>query len=283
MKPKGKLLIIGGHEEKGDPEERLTVSKRAKSYQHFEILNRLIDLMPAPDSVIEIITTASYVPKEMKRWYKSAFKKEKFKNIQFLHSVKGKQNQEEGVERIKKAGAVFFTGGDQIKLVNEFRGTKIIKAIKERYINDKNFIIAGTSAGAMSLAHTIIKKGLIGEVLLKDDLVLSRGFNLIQNVIVDTHLIQRGRFARLAQAVIQYPKCLGVGLSENTALLISDGNEAECLGSGMAILIDGSKMKVNNGGIRNKDTALVAQNLLINIMADGCKYFLKEKKFVLMM
>jgi cyanophycinase len=282
MIPKGKLLIIGGHEEKGDPEERLTVSRRRKGYESFEILGALINKAAGTKGVIEIITAASNVPDEMEEWYTDAYKNKGFTGIGFIHGKNKTWDDNIYLKRIDRAHAVFFTGGDQVKLVAELKNTALVKAIWKKYTEDPNFILAGTSAGAMSVGETIIEEGLIGEVLLTNDLKLGKGFSFIGNVIVDTHFIQRGRFARLAQAVIQHPECLGIGLSENTALLISGENEAECMGSGMTILIDGTELGMNNGKHPGKDTAIVAQNLKVHILADGCKYFLKDRKFELM-
>ncbi|PBQ34082.1 cyanophycinase [Sphingobacteriaceae bacterium] len=282
MAPKGKLLIIGGHEEKGDEEESLNVVKRVKGYEPFEILGSLINKTAGSETIIEIITSASSVPEEIEEWYLEAYKREGFHKIGFLHMDKWTRDEETVyLERIKKAHAVFFTGGDQVKLVKTIKGSEILKAVIKKYQEDEQFILAGTSAGAMSLSDIIIEDGLIGEVLFKDDLQIGKGFGLISNMIVDTHFIQRGRFARLAQAVIQNPSCLGIGLSENTSLLISGENEAECKGSGMVIIIDASKMGQNNGNDANENTAIVAENLTVHILADSCKFFLKDKKFVM--
>lgn len=282
MVPKGKLLIIGGHEDKADAEKSLQVVKRVKGYEPFEILGTLINKVKGGNAVIEIISSASSVPEEMEEWYLSAYNKEEFNTIGFFHMQSWNKHDEASyLERINKAHAVFFTGGDQAKLVAEIGGTEILKAVKKKYLEDKDFILAGTSAGAMSLSDVIIKDGLIGEVLFKNDLDIGKGFGIIKNIIVDTHFVQRGRFARLAQAVIQNPGCQGIGLSENTSLLISNENEAECKGSGMVIIIDGSELGENNGDTASGNTAIVAENLKVHILADGCKFFLKDKKFVL--
>lgn len=283
MTPKGKLLIIGGHEEKGDEEESVKVARRVKGYEPFEILGALINKTAGAEAVIEIITSASSVPEEMEKWYVNAYKREGFHNVGFLHMDKDWNKEEEAtyLERIKKAHSVFFTGGDQVKLVNSIKGTGILKAVIKKYQEDEQFILAGTSAGAMSLSEIIIENGLIGEVLFRDDLQIGKGFGLVSNIIVDTHFIQRGRFARLAQAVIQNPSCLGIGLSENTSLLISGENEAECKGSGMVIIIDASQIGQNNGATANGNTAIVAENLKVHILTDSCKFFLKDKKFVM--
>ncbi|HWY10107.1 MAG TPA: cyanophycinase, partial [Bacteroidia bacterium] len=151
----------------------------------------------------------------------------------------------------------------------------------KKYYKDKNFIVAGTSAGAMVLPEKIILGGLITAALFKGDVKLTKGFNLIKNIIVDTHFIKRGRFARLAHAVAMNPECLGIGLEEDTALIISEGNEATCLGSGMAVLIDGSKIKTTNIKKVDKHTPIVVENLKVSIAAEGSKYLLKERKLSL--
>lgn len=282
MIPKGKLLIIGGHEESGDEKETLPVARRVKGYEPFEILGALVNRTKGANAVIEIITSASSFPDEVAERYLGAFRKEGNANVGFFHMGELSESEESYyLDRISKAHAVFFTGGDQVKLVSEIRGTKVLDAVRKRYFEDENFILAGTSAGAMSLSNIIIEDGLIGEVLFRDDLQMGQGFGLINDLIVDTHFIQRGRFARLAQAVIQNPHCLGIGLGENTSLLICGENEAECKGSGMVIIIDGSVMGENNGREANGNTAIVAENLRVHILADGCKFYLKNKKFVL--
>lgn len=282
MTPKGKLLIIGGHEEKGDEEESLNVARRVNGYEPFEILGALINKARSNAAVIEIITSASSIPREMEEWYLNAYKGAGFNDVGFLHMENWTSREEAAyLERIARAHAVFFTGGDQVKLVAAIKDSAVLKAIKQRYMEDEEFILAGTSAGAMSLPEIIIEQGLIGEVLFKDDLKIGKGFGIMKQVIVDTHFIQRGRFARLAQAVIQNPQCIGIGLSENTSLLICGENEAECKGSGMAIIIDASEIGANNGATASGNTAIVAENLKVHILADSCRYFLKDKKLVI--
>ena len=119
------------------------------------------------------------------------------------------------------------------------------------------------------MPEIIIAGGVIAEALYKGDIKIAKGFDLIKNVIVDTHFIKRGRFARLAHAVTLNPTCLGIGLGEDTALIISDGNKAECIGSGMVILIDGSKITSTNIAVANGKTPIVVDNLNVTILAEG--------------
>lgn len=280
--PKGKLLIIGGHEDKGAPSgENLTIHKKNESQSHFEILGTLISRIPRAHHIIEIIASASSIPEEMEALYIDSFKQEGFTQVGIIKV----ENLEDArntisIKRVQGAHAVFFTGGDQNKLVSILSQTPLLTAIKNKYHADKNFIVAGTSAGAMVMAEIVITGGLIREALFKEDIKIAKGFDLIKNIIVDTHFIKRGRIARLAHAVILNPSCLGIGLGEDTAMLISEGNRAECIGSGMVILIDGSKMGASNINSVDDFTPITIENMDMSILAEGSCYLLKERKMM---
>jgi cyanophycinase len=182
----------------------------------------------------------------------------------------------DSIRRIKGAHAVFFTGGDQQKLIAILAKTELLATIKRKYFSDKHFIVGGTSAGAMVIPETCIANGTIREALFKNDITIVEGFGLIKNIIVDTHFVKRGRFARLAQAVTMHPNCLGIGLEENTAIIISQGYKIECIGSGMVTLIDGSKLTKTNINAVNDSTPIVMNNLKVSILAKGSKLHLKK-------
>ena len=125
---------------------------------------------------------------------------------------------------------MFLTGGDQFKLSTILGGTECVHAIKEKYTRDKDFIVAGTSAGAMAMSKIMIYEGGVEEAILKDDLKLAGGLGIFDTCIIDTHFIKRGRFGRLAHAITMNPEALGIGLGEDTALIIKKGFDAECRG-----------------------------------------------------
>lgn len=280
MVPKGKLLLIGGHEDKGEVlGENLKMNPKKIAPLHFEILGALISKIPRKHHRIEIIACASSIPLEMEEVYINSYKKEGFTHVGIIkvENLHDGSNSE-SIERIKNAHAVFFTGGDQNKLISLFASTELLNVVKQKYHSDENFIVGGTSAGAMTLPETIITGGPIKAALYKGDIKIGKGFDLIKNIIADTHFIKRGRFARLAHAVILNPTCLGIGLEENTALLISGGIHIECLGSGMVILIDGSEISSTNIREVDKSTPIVAENLKISILAEGSCYTLPDTK-----
>jgi cyanophycinase len=282
MIPKGKLCIIGGHEEKDEKGESLSIIQREKRITHFEILGALVSRVPHTHHAIEIIAAASAIPKEMEELYIAAYKAEGFKEVGVIRINQTSDASDTAlIKRVQAAHAVFFTGGDQNRLTDRLNGTPLIEAIRQKYIHDPHFILAGTSAGAMSMPEQILQKGILQEALLKNDVETAPGFGMISQVLVDTHFIKRGRFSRLALAVTKHPSYLGIGLGEDTALLISEGNEAECLGSGMVILIDGSAIGACNLKGVDNHTPVVVENLKVHIVAEGTRYRIREKEFIL--
>jgi len=283
MVPKGKLIIIGGHEDKGKAGESINVAKRKKASNnnHFEILSELISKIPRQHHVIEIIATASAIPLEMEDMYRKAYKNAGFTKVDFIR-IENKKDAEnpQFTKRIKFCHAVFFTGGDQTRLTTTLTGTSVLLEIKQKYIKDEHFIAAGTSAGAMAMPETIIEGGIIREALMKDDIKIGPGFNFMNNIMVDTHFIKRGRFTRLCHAVALNPDLLGIGLGEDTAVIISHGNEVHCMGSGMVVVVDGSQIAKTNAKELKEDQPIVIENLKVHIIAEGSHFLIKERKFI---
>lgn len=281
MAPKGKLLIIGGAEDKGEGNESPEIKARNKEFKHFEILGELFPPENRKHHTIEVITTASETPVEVGRRYLHTFMRAGFTNVHTMciHNLE-EARQPEYAERITNAHAVLFTGGDQFRLSTILGGTPLIEAICKKYQRDENFIVAGTSAGAMVMSRLMIIAGQTNEAMLKGDLQLSSGFGLIDNCIIDTHFVRRGRFGRLAQAVVMNPTFTGIGLGEDTALIIRKGNEAECRGSGMVILIEGKDIGVTNIAYVEEGRPIYVSNLRVHVMAKGNGFRLKERDFI---
>ncbi len=169
-------------------------------------------------SQIEIITTASKIPKEVGPEYAKAFEYLGAGNVHVLHIEKREEAlKEENIERIEKADVVMFTGGDQLRLTSILGGTPIHDLILHKYVNE-DFIFAGTSAGAAAASNSMIYQGSSSEALLKGEVKITSGLGLIDHVIIDTHFVHRGRIGRLFQAVVRNPRTLGIGLGEDTGL-----------------------------------------------------------------
>ncbi len=249
MDIKGKLIIIGGAVDKGSFTEKNLDKDAAKNLNFFEagILKRIINESKHKEhSRVEIITTASKIPQEIGAEYVKAFTYLGADNVDVLNIERREQAMDiDIVDRLRKADIVMFTGGDQLRLTSILGGTPFHDLLLDKYQNE-DFIYAGTSAGAAAASNNMIYQGSSSEALLKGEVKITSGLGLIDGVTIDTHFVQRGRIGRLFQAVVGNPKVLGIGLGEDTGLLITNGKQMEAIGSGLVILVDGREIKDTN-------------------------------------
>jgi cyanophycinase len=279
MNPIGKLIIIGGAIDKGSFTETDFNKNVAKNLNFFEtgILKRIIiESKLKEDSQIEIVTTASKIPMEVGGEYAKAFEYLGAKNVSVLHIEKREQAlAQETVERVRNADVVMFTGGDQLRLTSILGGTPLHDLILHKY-ETEDFIYAGTSAGAAAASQSMIYQGSSSEALLKGEIKITSGLGLIDDVVVDTHFVQRGRIGRLFQAVVGNPKTLGIGLGEDTGLLITNGNQMEALGSGLVILVDGRHISDTNITQVELGHPISIKNLIVHVMSQYDHYDLTK-------
>ena len=249
MNIQGKLVIIGGAVDKGSFTETDLDKTAAKNLNFFEegILRRVLnESKHKMQSRIEVITTASKIPREIGPEYLKALNYLGATNVDVLHIEKREQATEnEVLERLKAADVVMFTGGDQLRLTSILGGTEFHNILLHKY-HTEDFIYAGTSAGAAAASNNMIYQGSSSEALLKGEVKITSGLSLIDNVIIDTHFVHRGRIGRLFQAVVGNPRTLGIGLGEDTGLLITNNTKMEAIGSGLVILVDGRQIKDTN-------------------------------------
>ena len=283
MNPKGKLIVIGGAVDKGSFTEKNFDKQVEKNLNFFEagILKRLIvESKHKENSHIEIITTASKIPKDVGPEYAKAMEYLGAKNVHVLH-IENREEAlaEENIERIKKADVVMFTGGDQLRLTSILGGTAIHDLILEKY-NNEEFIYAGTSAGAAAASNSMIYQGSSSEALLKGEVKITSGLGLIDHVIIDTHFVHRGRIGRLFQAVVGNPRTLGIGLGEDTGLLIK-GHSMEAIGSGLIILVDGRHIKDTNLTQVEMGTPISIKNMVVHVMSKFDHYDLSKHEMTI--
>ncbi len=275
MEIKGKLIIIGGAVDKGSFAEVSFDENVANNLNFFEkgILKRIInESKHKEDSRIEVITTASTIPLEVGAEYIKAFNYLGANNVDVLHIQKREEAvQEDILKRVEEADVVMFTGGDQLRLTSILGGTRFHKILLEKYQNEE-FIYAGTSAGAAASSGSMIYQGASKEALLKGEIKITSGLGFIDDVIVDTHFVQRGRIGRLFQAVVTNPMVLGIGLGEDTGLLITDGVKMEAIGSGLVILVDGKQIKNTNLTDVSLGEPISISNLIVHVMSQGDLY-----------
>ena len=280
--PKGKLIIIGGSVDRGSFSESKDDLKRNLMFFEKGILKRITtESLKNNLSKIEIITTASNIPEEVGEEYINAFAQLDVMNVSVLNiKTREEANAPENVERLRVADVVVFTGGDQLRLTSIFGGTAFHYLLLEKYQNEE-FIISGTSAGAAASSNNMIYQGNSHEALSKGEVKITGGLGFINNVIIDTHFVQRGRIGRLLYACASNPINLGIGLGEDTGLLIVNGNNMEAIGSGLVMLVDGTHMKDTNISDVEIGEPVSIENLIVHVMSLGDHYDLKLKKLTI--
>ncbi len=281
---KGKLIIIGGAVDKGSFTEANFHENVANNLNFFEtgILKRIInESRHKEDSRIEIITTASNIPREVGPEYARALQYLKATNVEIMYLEKREQASDpEMLTRLKAADVVMFTGGDQLRLTSILGGSPFHEILLEKY-ETEDFIYAGTSAGAAAASSAMIYQGSSQEALLKGEVKITSGLGLIEGVVVDTHFVQRGRIGRLLQAVVTNPMMLGIGLGEDTGLLITNGNEMEAIGSGLVILVDGRQIKDTNLTQVELGQPVSINNMIVHVMSKNDIYNIHNRSLVI--
>ncbi len=278
--PKGKLIAIGGAEDKGTDLEKGDIHRNNLNFFELGILRRVVEEAGGPSSNIEIITTASTIPYEVGENYLNAFGKIGCTNVNVMH-IRTRQDtlNKDFITRIQSCDAIMFSGGNQLRLSATGGGTEFLRIIKKRY-QEENFVIAGTSAGAMAMSHTMIYEGNATRAHLKGEVKLTTGLGFISSLIIDSHFEKRGRFGRLAQSVAAHPGSIGMGLGEDTGMLITDGNKMEAIGSGLVVIIDGHDIMHSNIGDIPDGNPVSIENLKVHFCEKGNGYLISERKFL---
>lgn len=257
----GNLIIIGGAEDKvGDK----------------EILRRVVDGIKKDKDMLLIATIATEFPEKSFKNYEKAFKSLGVKNVEKL-DIKCRTDaySKENIRLVEECSILFFTGGDQLRITSILGGTPINEAIK-KLCKSKRFIV-GTSAGASVMSDTMIVEGDDDESPRKCTLKMSPGLGLVNNIMIDQHFAQRGRLGRLLSGIAQNPEVLGIGIDEDTAIVVSDEGIAEVIGSGAVYFVDGSQIRYSNVSEQYCDEVLSIFNVRLHVLKQGNKFNLLKK------
>jgi cyanophycinase len=278
---KGKLLAIGGAEDKGTDLETGQIHRNNLNFFELAILRRIVEEIGGENKRIEVITTASMIPVEVGDNYLDAFGKIGCKDIGLIHvRNRADATNAEYLERLRNCDAIMFSGGNQLRLTTTFGGTTFLQIILERYHNEENFLVAGTSAGAMAMSNTMIYEGNAAKAHLKGEVKITTGLGFMDDVIFDSHFEKRGRFGRLAQAVSSNPSCIGIGLGEDTGVLIIDGNKMEAIGSGLVVILDGHDIRHSNIADIPDGCPISIENMKVHFLEKGNGYLAIEREFI---
>lgn len=256
----GKLLIIGGAEDK---EGECT------------ILKRFVQEAGGTDSIIAILTAATEYPEQVGSQYQELFHKFGAKQVFVLDiSRRHHANNEELAKLLAKVSGVFFTGGDQLRITGMLGGTVLGRMLHQLY--ERGVVIAGTSAGASVMSDTMIVGGDSASPK-KEAIVMAPGLGLLRAVIIDQHFAQRGRIGRLLAAVAQNPYVLGVGIDEDTAILVYPDGRLTVVGSQTVIIVDASPSVATNVSESSPGEALVLTPVLMHVLSNGLWFDFKKR------
>lgn len=260
----GRLFLIGGNEDKTE---------------EMEILRVVCAEAGGAAGRIEVITTASSEPEQVWEAYERAFREIGVGYAAPMHiRTRTEAADPEFLERISESTAVFFSGGDQLRITSILGATPLLEALRHHFFIDKK-LVAGTSAGAAALTSTIIYDGESPESLRKGAVMMTGGIALISNAVVDTHFVTRGRMGRLIQVVASNPRLVGIGLGEDTGVLFTGGGQFEVVGSGLVIVVDGSSIGFTDvSSVEHLDTFSV-EDVRVHVISSGAGYNLETRTF----
>jgi cyanophycinase len=254
------LIIIGGHEDKQQKKEIL------KEIAHRVGSGKLI-----------ISTVASEAPQGYFEEYERLFR-----NLGVRHIYKLEVNNrveatlEKNLRTLDDATALFFTGGDQLKITSQIGDTPIFQRMHQIY-NDGG-LIAGTSAGASVMCETMLVSGNGDESNKIAELRMAPGLGLIAGVIIDQHFAERGRMGRLLGAVAQNPANLGIGIDENTAILVEQEKDFYVLGEGAVYVLDGSGVTDSNLTEQFEGRTLSIYDIRLHVLSQGDAFNLENRR-----
>jgi len=258
----GTLLIIGGAEDKK---------------KDCEILKEFVRLAQRREGKIVIMTAATQLAEKVSTEYIKIFQRLGGKDVVSLDIPSRQQAQlRTTTETILSAGGIFFTGGDQLRITSLLGGTEVDYALNEAY--RKGTIIAGTSAGASVMSATMIVGGDNDSTPQQDALSMAPGMGLLREVVIDQHFAQRGRLGRLVSAVAQQPAILGIGIDEDTAVLINRQGEMKVIGSQTVTVVDGGRCEHINVSEAKPEQPLALTGIAVHILPRGYGFDLQDRQ-----
>lgn len=255
----GPLLVIGGHE---DREGKKTVLR--------EFAER------AGGGRVVVASVASHEPEGYFEQYDAAFTDLGLKDLAELYI----QTREEAFSPkklaiLEGATAVFFTGGDQLRITSMIGRTPIFERILK--IRSMGGLVGGTSAGASVVCETMLVSGTGDASHRIGDLKMAPGLGFLQGVIVDQHFAERGRMGRILGAVAQNPRILGIGIDEDTAILV-EGERFRVIGEGAVTVLDGGETFYTNAAEERTDHALSVFGARLHVLSAGDRFDLTERR-----
>ncbi|SUY46646.1 cyanophycinase [Clostridium putrefaciens] len=258
---KENLIIIGGAEDKKGNKE---------------ILRYVSSIIDKNKDKLLIATVATESPKEVGESYNELFIQLGVKNVEVLYANSRKEaTYKNNIQKMKEASLVFFTGGDQLRITSVLGGTPLYEAMKAAY--EGGCVFVGTSAGASVMSRTMIIEGNDDESPRKCTLKMAPGLGFIKDVIIDQHFAQRGRIGRLLVSIAENPEVLGIGIDEDTAIVVNRNGTFKVIGSGAVYVIDGRSITKSNVSEQFPEELLSIFDVNMHVLKKGNGFNLNSK------
>jgi cyanophycinase len=259
---RGALVLIGGA---CDPEgEALGAFVRLSGADH--------------GAAIVGFTTASSNPSRAAAAWERDFRSVGVRNVDIpLVDGRDRANDPSIAERVMGAAGIFLGGGDQVHLIATLSGTLVGQAIRDAYL--AGAIVCGTSAGAAALTETTLAGGEVDEDGNEVEMYIGPGLGLLcYRALIDTHFAQRRRLQRLFVAIAGYPQLLGLGIDEDTGLVVH-GSIGEVVGKGGVTFVDGrDTVRFDNASQVKKGGELTLSHLRVGLVGTGQRFDLEARE-----
>lgn len=256
----GPLLIVGGAED-----------RRGR------ILERFVALAGGRSARIVVLTTAASQPEQTGETYRQDFVRLGAGSVEVLEiSQRPEASSPEARRAVAGASGVFFTGGDQLRVTSALGGTPLDAVLRRRWL--EGAVVAGTSAGASAMSETMIVEGDSDDAPKKCTIKMAPGMGFLEGVVVDQHFAQRGRLGRLLAALAQNPKVLGLGIDEDTSVVVLPDKTLWVVGSQTVTVLDGRGIVETNASESSPDEALVLTDVILHVLPDGYGFDLRTRR-----
>jgi cyanophycinase len=260
---RGDLVLIGGAEDK--------LGRKT-------ILEKFVDLAGGPDSRIVVLATASSLGESIVDVYHGLFTSMGAAEVTGLRPMsRPEANDESAAAALDGATGVFMTGGNQSKLTSVIAGTVLGRKLVE--LNRSGIVVGGTSAGASAISSHMVAFGSSGDVPKQRMGQMSAGLGLLHGVVIDQHFGKRNRIGRLLSFVAHSPTLLGIGLDEDTAVVVGSDDIIDVLGSGAVLIIDGSHLETNAFRAKRYDPMMVS-GAILHSLPEGSRFDLRRRTLV---
>ncbi len=256
----GALFAIGGAEAK--------LRRRT-------VLRAFVEAAGGAGARIAVVPSASSLGAEVVEVYRAAFGSLGAAEVLSVRPESRSDAQDLALAaQLAEATGVFMTGGNQLKLSSFIIGTPFADAIHAAY--RRGAAVGGTSAGASILAEHMIAFGSGGATPKQRMSQLSVGLGLLRGVVIDQHFEQRNRYGRLLSLVAQSPSLLGLGVDEDTAAVVRDGDRLEVVGRGAVTVVDGSHL-ISNAYTAKRTAPLLVSGAVVHVLPAGSRFDLSRR------